>query len=145
MTPPGDQTVTKKFWLVVNSEIFKGIKNMFGLWGIFFRVTHMFKPTVWNKWDVSRWTQKNQWECIEYGKFCLSNYCPKSRGPLFLSTGSMGLNKYLVLFLPIKKLAQQVLWNESCFFMFSGSGGHQTSFRLCPFIFLHWCSKNIKN
>ena len=36
MTPSGDQTVTKKFWLVVNSEIFKGIKNMFSLCGTFF-------------------------------------------------------------------------------------------------------------
>ena len=36
MTPPGDQTVTKKFWLVVNSEIFKGIKNMFNFCGHFF-------------------------------------------------------------------------------------------------------------
>ena len=36
MTPPGDQTVTKNFWLVVNSEIFKSIKNMFGLCGHFF-------------------------------------------------------------------------------------------------------------
>ena len=48
MTPPGDQTVTKKFWLVVNSEIFKGIKNMFSMCGHFFRVTHIFKPTVFN-------------------------------------------------------------------------------------------------
>ena len=31
MAPPGGQTVTKKFLLVVNSEILKGIKNMFGL------------------------------------------------------------------------------------------------------------------
>ena len=29
--PPGGQTVTKNFWLVVNSEILKGIKNMFVL------------------------------------------------------------------------------------------------------------------
>ena len=46
MTPPGDQTVTKEFCLVVNLEIFKAIKNMFGLCGHFFRVSHMFKPTV---------------------------------------------------------------------------------------------------
>ena len=48
MTPPGGQTVTKKFCLVVNSEIFKGIKNMFGLFRHFFRVSHMLKPTVDN-------------------------------------------------------------------------------------------------
>ena len=46
MAPPGGQTVTKKFWLVVNSEILKGIKNMFGLFEHFFRVSYMFKPTV---------------------------------------------------------------------------------------------------
>ena len=27
--PPGSRTVSKKIWLVVNSEKFKGIKNMF--------------------------------------------------------------------------------------------------------------------
>ena len=36
MAPPGGQTVTKKFSLVVNSEILKGIKNMFGLFEHFF-------------------------------------------------------------------------------------------------------------
>ena len=36
MTPPGDQSVTKKYWLVVNSEIFKGIKNMFSMCRHFF-------------------------------------------------------------------------------------------------------------
>ena len=35
MAPPGGQTVTKIFWLVVNSEILKGIKNMFGLFEYF--------------------------------------------------------------------------------------------------------------
>ena len=34
-SPPGGQTVTKKFCLLVNSEILKGIKNMFCLCGDF--------------------------------------------------------------------------------------------------------------
>ena len=46
MTPPGDQTVTKKFWLVVNSEVLEGIKNMFSLCEHFFRVSCMFKQTL---------------------------------------------------------------------------------------------------
>ena len=36
MAPPGGQTVTKKFLLVVNSEILKVIKNMVGLFKHFF-------------------------------------------------------------------------------------------------------------
>ena len=46
MAPPGGQTITKNLWFVVNSEILKGVKNMFGLCGEFFRVSYMFKPTV---------------------------------------------------------------------------------------------------
>ena len=45
MVSPGGQTVTKTFWLVVNSEMLKGIKNIFWLCEQFFRVPYIFKPT----------------------------------------------------------------------------------------------------
>ena len=42
-----------------------------------------------------------------------------------------------------RKAPDAPLWNESWFFMFSGSEDHQASFRLCSFIFLFWYSCSI--
>ena len=55
---------------------------------------------------------------------------------------------YMIIFSPHnkswhRKAPDAPLWNESWFFMFSGSEGHQASFRLCSFIFLFWYSCSI--
>ena len=46
MAPPGDQTVTKSFDLWSTQKYSKITKICSACAGIFFRVMHMFKPTV---------------------------------------------------------------------------------------------------
>ena len=94
------------------------------------------------------WPSQNIWPLTRPETPWLNLLIACSQNLLDFFTNTVTPVTYMIIFSPHnkswhRKAPDAPLWNESWFFMFSGSEDHQTSFRLCSFIFLFWYSRSI--
>ena len=94
------------------------------------------------------WPSQNIWPLTRPETPWLNLLIACSQNLIDFFTNTVTQATYMIIFSPHnkswhRKAPDAPLWNESWFFMFSGSEDHQTSFRLCSFIFLFWYSRSI--